>query len=467
MVIIMFFSPRNLIEKEGKFVFNDTVSAVANKCLCKDIFPELWFNHTYRQSALIIKETDELIFKIGDASIPDTKGELYAISISESGICVKSETQKGLINGFMTLIDRILIEDFDWGASAYVDACEILDSPKFENRMIHYCIFPDTDIKKFIRLIKLTAILKYSHIILEFWGTIKFDAMKELAWESGYSKEEIRPIIELAKDLGLEVIPMFNHWGHASASRIIYGKHVVLDQNPALQTYFSDDGWCWAIEKPKVRELLKSIREELCELFGDGNYFHIGCDEAYNFKFTKENQDMICDYINSLADELASLGRRTIIWGDMFVSVNNKKFVVENDYIGSSPDEETQNHMLNRLDKKIVIADWQYNTENYPVESAVMFKNAGLDTLICPWDRSVKVSDACIKTLKEDGLFGLIHTTWSTLDMGMPYVGRTACCCWDKEVSSNTDILFYATRTAAVLRKAGFAEGSFEDAGWY
>jgi len=463
----MFFSPRNLIEKEGKFVFNDTVSAVANKCLCKDIFPELWFNHTYRQSALIIKETDELIFKIGDASIPDTKGELYAISISESGICVKSETQKGLINGFMTLIDRILIEDFDWGASAYVDACEILDSPKFENRMIHYCIFPDTDIKKFIRLIKLTAILKYSHIILEFWGTIKFDAMKELAWESGYSKEEIRPIIELAKDLGLEVIPMFNHWGHASASRIIYGKHVVLDQNPALQTYFSDDGWCWAIEKPKVRELLKSIREELCELFGDGNYFHIGCDEAYNFKFTKENQDMICDYINSLADELASLGRRTIIWGDMFVSVNNKKFVVENDYIGSSPDEETQNHMLNRLDKKIVIADWQYNTENYPVESAVMFKNAGLDTLICPWDRSVKVSDACIKTLKEDGLFGLIHTTWSTLDMGMPYVGRTACCCWDKEVSSNTDILFYATRTAAVLRKAGFAEGSFEDAGWY
>lgn len=463
----MFFSPRNLIKKEGRFVFKDTVTAVANKCLCKDIFPELWFNHTYRQSTLITEETDELIFKIGDVSIPYTKGELYAISISESGICVKSETQKGLINGFMTLIDRILIEDFEWGTSAYVDACEIFDSPKFENRMIHYCIFPDTDIKKFTRMIKLTALLKYSHVIIEFWGTIKFDVMKELAWESGYSKEEIRPVIELAKDLGLEVIPMFNHWGHASASRVIYGKHVVLDQNPALQTYFNDDGWCWAIEKPKVRKLLKSIREELCELFGDGDYFHIGCDEAYNFKFTKENQDMICDYINSLADELESLGRRTIIWGDMFVTVNNKKFVVKNDYIGSSPDEETQNYMLNRLDRKIVIADWQYNTKNYPVESAVMFKNAGLDTLICPWDRDIKVSDACVKTLKENGLFGLIHTTWSTLDFGMPYVGRTACCCWDEEVSSTTDISSYAPRTAAVLRKAGFAEGSFEDSGWY
>ena len=30
----------------------------------------------------------------------------------------------------------------------------------------------------------------------------------------------------------MEVIPMINHLGHASASRACYGRHVVLDQNP-------------------------------------------------------------------------------------------------------------------------------------------------------------------------------------------------------------------------------------------
>jgi hypothetical protein len=49
----------------------------------------------------------------------------------------------------------------------------------------------------------------------------------------------------------------------------MHGKHVVLDQNPTLQTYFSEDGWCWDIRKPKVRELFRKIRSELIELCGD------------------------------------------------------------------------------------------------------------------------------------------------------------------------------------------------------
>ena len=75
---------------------------------------------------------------------------------------------------------------------------------------------------------------------------------------------------------------MFNHLGHASASRSSYGRHVVLDQNPRLATLFEPDGWTWCLSNPETLELLRAIRSELIELFGEGGFFHIGCDEAYS-----------------------------------------------------------------------------------------------------------------------------------------------------------------------------------------
>ena len=68
---------------------------------------------------------------------------------------------------------------------------------------------------------------------------LKMDCLAELAWPFAHTKEEIRPLIEEARALGMEVIPMFNHLGHASANREMYGKHVVLDQNPKLEYLFT------------------------------------------------------------------------------------------------------------------------------------------------------------------------------------------------------------------------------------
>ena len=230
-----------------------------------------------------------------------------------------AENEKDLIYGFMTLLDRFKAIDHDENLAIEVECCQIKEKPLIGNRMGHFCIFPETELWELQRFVRFCAALKYTHVVLEFWGMLKLDCMSELSWSHGYTKEQIKPIIKEANDLGLEIIPMFNHWGHASGSRVMHGKHVVLDQNPMLQTYFSEDGWCWDIKKPKVRKLLSQIRAELTEICGNGRYFHIGCDEAYNFELTKENMDFICDYINDISDEMTSLGRRIIAWGDMLL----------------------------------------------------------------------------------------------------------------------------------------------------
>lgn len=63
--------------------------------------------------------------------------------------------------------------------------------------------------------------------------------------------------------MGLEVVPMFNCWGHASGSRIRHGRHVVLDQNPRLAPLFEPDGWTWCLTNPRAQALLRSVCDEL------------------------------------------------------------------------------------------------------------------------------------------------------------------------------------------------------------
>ncbi len=458
----MIFSPRDIINKEGRFCFSGTVKALGNACLKESVVADFWRGFTFQDSELQIRETAEYIFSVGKAEIPDTDGYAYAINIEKDGLCIVAENRQNLLQGFMTLLDRIHpAED----GTLLLDCCLIKDAPSTLNRMVHFCVFPETELWELQKFIRLCGALKYTHIVLEFWGMLQYDCMQELSWQHGYTKEQICPLIAEANALGMEVIPMFNHWGHASASRVRYGKHVVLDQNLKLQTLFSEDGWCWAIEKPKVKALLRKIREELIELCGSGNYFHIGCDEAYNFDLSHtESMNAICDYINEVAEELREQGRQTIVWGDMFL-YRYSHYNSKNHYYCNAPSPQCEQYMLDRLSKDIIIADWQYHAAEAPVETSSVFVKAGFRCLICPWDRSVSKLTSCLQTAKEEKLMGVLHTTWHTLSRGMPFVTMAAGGSFDGSLTIQENAA-YKTATAALLRKVFSANGDYRKAGW-
>lgn len=459
----MLFCPQNLTMGEGRFNIPSKLSAVAHSCFDKDVIKEFWSNFTYGSSSLEIHETEELIFKVGDAECIPLLDCEYSVNVENGGFCISAEDKSGLLHGFMALLDLIKAEDGDSGLCAFVDACKFRETPLVKERMVHFCIFPETELWELQKFLRFTAALKYTHVILEFWGTLKYDVMRELAWESAFTKEEIRPIIREAVDLGVEIIPMFNHWGHAAASRARHGKHVVLDQNPALQTYFTDDGWCWDIGKPKVRELLRSIRRELIDLCGSGRYFHIGCDEAYNFAFTEENMNTVTDFINEVSRDLSECGRRAIAWGDMFL-YRYAHYSDENKYECNAPSPEASRYLLTHLDKSVVIADWQYDSPKAPVETSAVFAEAGFDSLICPWDKGRAHTRAAVATVKEMSLKGIMHTTWHTLSGGMPIVALTALECFTP-LSADSKLAVRIV-SAALMRKVMPAGGDYAKAGW-
>ncbi len=461
----MIFSSDAFKKFNGTFRFSGTIHAVAHPCLAKPLFSELFRGYTFRHAEIFFEETSTLTLSVGGVSPLSLDGRSYAISITKDGFSLSGASERDLIHAFFTLADRIRAEETDEKAELCIDCGELRESAKIQTRMVHFCVFPETELWELARFVRLAAALKYTHLVIEFWGMLRFDCLKELSWPNAFSKDAIRPILDEAHALGLSLVPMVNHWGHATASRVIHGKHVVLDQNPALQTLFDEDGWCWNIKSARVRSLLRAMRAELCELFGDGEYFHIGCDEAYNFDLTKkENRDLIVSYLNETEQDLAAMGRRAIMWGDMLLAPRSD---YQPHLYTSAPDEESANDLLERISKRILIADWQYEPKQAPVETAAVFTRAGFACMLCPWDLGIEPMKATVKTAKDTRLFGLLHTTWHTLSTGLPFVSLAAKGCFE-DICAIQNITAARTATAALLRrifptgadyrKAGFAK---------
>ena len=459
----MIFQPQCEIKQNGNFLISGDVSASAHVCLDQDIMREFWKNFTFQSSLLGIHPTDEFIFTVGSADPLPLHGYAYSIHITSDGICVCAESERALIDGFMTLLDRLQATEREDRLCVKADCTKIWDRAVVPKRMVHFCILPETELWELRRFVRLCGALKYTHVVLEFWGMLRYDCLRQLSWQHAYTKEQIAPIIAEAKALGLEIVPMFNHWGHAPAGRVMHGKHVVLDQDPTLQIYFSEDGWCWDIRKPRVRELLRQIRRELIELCGEGQYFHIGCDEAYNFEMTEDNIELLCGFINEISEEMRDCNRRAVIWGDMLL-YRKSTYDPKNKYTCNAPSEDVERAMLARLNRDIVIADWQYDAVNAPVETAAVFTEAGFDCLLCPWDRGSDPMNAVLETVKKQSLMGVLHTTWHTLTQGMPYVTAVAVGCLAPDNPPRATHL--RTETATLVRKVMPSGGIYERAGW-
>ncbi len=459
----MIFSVQSLRSINEHYVFSGEVNAVAHPCLQKPILREFWQHFSFESSSLTLETCDELVFSIGNTKRLPLDGHAYSICIEKDGVSICAESEQALLHGFMTLLDRFRAIDLDDGSLAIeLDGCEIHDRDWVANKMVHFCIFPETELWELQRFVRFCGALKYTHIVLEFWGMLQLDCMRELSWSHGFTKEQIRPLIAEARDLGMEIIPMFNHWGHASAGRVVHAKHVVLDQNPALQTYFSEDGWCWDIRKPKVQSLLRAIRAELIELCGEGSYFHIGCDEAYNFELNEENMRFLCDFINGVGNELRAMNRRTIVWGDMALW-SHPDYNPDNRYSCHAPSPEVESFLLSHLDKRLLIADWQYNAKHAPIETASVFVQAGFECVLCPWDVGREQMNAVTATVREQKLFGIMHTTWHTLTSGMPYVLIAAV--GGIKLTETLAFPVIRTSTAALLRKVMPVKGDYRRAG--
>jgi hypothetical protein len=244
---------------------------------------------------------------------------------------------------------------------------------------------------------------------------------------------------------------------------------VVLDQNPRLAPLFEPDGWTWCLTNPHAQELLRKVADELIEFAGPGQYFHIGCDEAYSHATCDrcrqaDRVQLFADHINNLAAHLEKRGRRAIMWGDPLLESGKWPAGFTANGTPSLPTHEA----LEKLSRKIVIADWHYDVTKGDVPTLAHFRGRGFETLACPWN-----SPGNLRTLAKGAAAnqsGFLMTTWHHLVQSIPTLPYAAACVWSENQAAlglkQMDGSLMRAAAASHLRKLAPAGGKFERAGW-
>ena len=439
------------------FSFANQITAKCDPKMQNETVKKLWKSFCFDAGEISFENGAKSTFCVGDEPLPVLgEGKEYALSVSEKGIAIIGRDYGGLMRGFAVLLMKI--EEID--AGFVIPSCAEESAYKLRNRMIHICVFPENDFYFIQKVIRLSAVCQYTHIVIEFWGTLQFDCMKELAWPlpHAFTKDQVRELVKECRELGIEPIPMFNQLGHASGARIRSGKHVVLDQNPRLHRLFTPDGWAWNITSDEVKSLLRQIRKELYELFGEGEYLHIGCDEAYFITRNDAWRKNLSAFLSELTHEVEAEGRRPMLWMDMLLEKNTFK-----DCHGVGEADEVE-AIRKALAPSCVFVDWQYSVSEVPIPSMAFLKDCGHPVIGAPWyDKKNYV--AHIATVAELGLDGIMLTTWHTLFNWMHTIPDCAKECgaitypWSPSAPPKTE-------TATLLRRLSFEGNDCASAGW-
>ena len=434
------------------FKIPSKVTAVARGQMAKDTVQTLWNRFCIMKSELELVPCEGFSFQIGEMPLPALEeGKEYALAIDARGAAVVGKDFNSLMRGYFVLLMKIeSTKD-----AVFMQDCAEQSGYTVRNRMMHICVFPENDFYFIQKLVRLCGLCQYTHLIIEFWGMLEFDCLKELAWPNAFTKEQAKQLIAECRAFGMEPIPMFNMLGHATACRVSYGKHVVLDQNPTLQYLFTPDGWAWDIHSEDVRKLFKDVRTELYELFGEGEFIHIGCDEAYYYAHCIEERKQLPAFLKSLTDEVAAEGRRPMVWMDMMLDHNKV-------YKNCTPEEAEV--MRAALNEKTVMVDWEYRLTEIPIGSLAFLQGNRCDAMGAPWYNPENYA-AHVRTVEQCNLFGVMMTAWHTLNEEMRSILGCA-----KEMGTKSFVWseFSGLReeTATLMRRISFEGNTYEDCGW-
>lgn len=264
--------------------------------------------------------------------------ESYQLESRNGQIIIRSERPYGAFHGLETFLQLVTTD----ATGYFVPAVSIQDEPRFPWRGVSYDTsrhFIELDV--ILRQLDAMASAKMNVFHWHIWDDqairIQLDNYQKL-WQNTadgdyYTKDEIRYVVNYARNLGIRVIPEISLPGHASAVAHAYPE---LMSGMGEQSYPHQRGWgvfepLMDPTNPELYKMLASVFDEVVELFPD-EYFHIGGDEP-NYQQWKDNpkiQQFIKDnnldgerglqsYLNTKVEQmLEQRGKKMTGWDEIW-----------------------------------------------------------------------------------------------------------------------------------------------------
>ena len=264
--------------------------------------------------------------------------ESYQLESRNGQIIIRSERPYGAFHGLETFLQLVTTDASEY----FVPAVSIQDEPRFPWRGVSYDTsrhFIELDV--LLRQLDAMASAKMNVFHWHIWDDqairIQLDNYQKLWQDTAdgdyYTKDEIRYVVNYARNLGIRVIPEISLPGHASAVAHAYPE---LMSGMGEQSYPHQRGWgvfepLMDPTNPELYKMLASVFDEVVELFPD-EYFHIGGDEP-NYQQWKDNpktQQFIKDnnldgerglqsYLNTKVEQmLEQRGKKMTGWDEIW-----------------------------------------------------------------------------------------------------------------------------------------------------
>ena len=292
------------------------------------------------------------------------KSEAYKLNVTIDGVVVSASDENGAFYGAVTLKIMIMQAKREDGV-AVLNCCSIYDYPKFSYRggmmdeARHF--FGIDAVKKTLDNMALLKLNKFHWHLCDDQGyrieSEEFPLLNEISSKRKYEllggcnnlafpelqkggdeyfhyykKDEIRDIVEYARNLCIDIIPEIDLPGHTVAILAAYpelsclkGEYEVFCENGITK-----DVLCAGQEQ--TYDFVERLLTEVCELF-PYKYFHMGGDEASKGHKIWEKECPVCQakmkelgfdkgkdlqaYFNNRVNEtLKKLGKKSIEWND-------------------------------------------------------------------------------------------------------------------------------------------------------
>ena len=306
-----------------------------------------------------------IMLSLDDDHSSYVNSEAYFLSVSRQQVRLKAPTAAGLFYGMQSLLqllpaqiyqtDYTLVpQNTEWT----IPAVTIEDYPRFKYRGLHLDVsrhfFPISFVKKYIDLLamhkmnrfhwhltddqgwrieikqypKLTEVGAWrDSTLIGHYGTGKYDNKR---YGGFYTQDEIKEVVQYAKERHITVIPEIEMPGHASAALASYPElGCEPDKAYHLQPTWGifEDIFC---PREETFTFLENVLTEVMELF-PSKYIHIGGDEAPKTAWEnselaqqvmereglKNEHELQSYFITRIEKFLNEHGRRIIGWDEI------------------------------------------------------------------------------------------------------------------------------------------------------
>ena len=281
--------------------------------------------------------------------------ESYSIKINENGIIISANDGAGYFYAVQTLIQMLPAEIYSKckaeSISLKLPCVSIKDFPKYKWRSFMLDSgrqYQTIDfIKRYLDYLAMLKINIFHWHLTEGQGwrieIKKYPKLTEVGayvakgeeQQGFYTQDEIKEIVQYAKDRFITVVPEIDLPGHSEAALIAYPEYTCFGKTPETVMEYSPNLFCGGNEK--TYQFLQNILDEVCDLF-PGEYIHLGGDEApknnwdscsvCKEKIKQENlnnsHELQVYFSTRLANYLKQKNKKVILWGDIVEQPSQK-----------------------------------------------------------------------------------------------------------------------------------------------